>query len=96
MNAQGYNVTGNTVFNWDVAPRMRFGIREDGQSFRNTIIGNNINYYEEGDVLSEGVESVVGHNVSYKDKPYQSGESAGTVVQSFEAELTERFIAELM
>jgi hypothetical protein len=37
---------------------------------------------------------VVEHNVSHKDKSYQSGDSAGTVVQSFEREPTERLIAE--
>ena len=61
-----------------------------------TITGNNVNYYEHADVLSDGVDSVAGHNAGYKGKPYQSGDSAGTVVQSFEAELTERLIRELM
>jgi hypothetical protein len=94
QNAQGYNVTGNTVFNWGVAPRIGVGIREDDKSLRNTITGNNINYYEHGDVVAEGSESIVGHNISYRDKPYQSGDTAGTVVQSFQTELTERFIHE--
>jgi hypothetical protein len=94
LNAQGYSVTGNTVFNWGVCPKMLYGIREDAQSYRNTITGNNVNYYDEGDVLSEGRESIAGHNAGYPDLPYQSGESAGTSVQSFEAELTARFIRE--
>ena len=94
VNVQGYNVTGNTIFNWGVAPRMNYGIREDASSFRNTITANNVNYYERGDVQCEGKESIAGHNIGYKDRPYQSGDSAGTVVQSFQAELTEQFISE--
>lgn len=96
VHAQGYSVTGNTVFNWGVCPRLGVGIHEDAQSYRNTITSNNVNYYERADIVSEGRETVVGHNISHKDRPYQSGESAGTVVQSFQTELTERFIREML
>ena len=45
-------------------------------------------------MLSEGRESIAGHNIGYPDLPYQSGESAGTSVQSFEVELTQALIRE--
>ena len=48
----------------------------------------------EGGEVRLGSGSIVRDNGGHKDKPHQSGESAGTVVQSFEAELTARFIAE--
>jgi hypothetical protein len=92
--AQGYSVTGNTILNWGVCPRLRYGIHEDSASFKNVFTGNNVNYYQNGDMLCQGQRSVVRNNVGNRDKPYQSGESAGTVVQSFERELTARFIAE--
>ncbi len=58
------------------------------------LTGNQLNYTNEGDVLSEGRESIVGHHVGYAGLPYPSGESAGASMQSFEAELTELFVRE--
>jgi parallel beta-helix repeat protein len=92
--AQGFNVSGNTIFNWPVCPRMMYGVHEDAGSFGNSIVSNSINFYEHGDVLAEGKETVVASNVSYKDKPYQSPDAVGTTYQSFMTELTEKFIDE--
>jgi hypothetical protein len=58
------------------------------------ITGNNVNYYEGADLHCHGQGTVLRGNVGHKDKPYQSGETAGTVVQSFQTELTERLISE--
>lgn len=92
---QGFTVSSNAVFNWPVAPHMAIGIREDATCSRNTILGNNVNYYVEEGVVSGGAETVVRDNVCFGDEPYQSPQGAGTVVQSFQRELTEQVIASL-
>jgi uncharacterized Zn-binding protein involved in type VI secretion len=93
-HVRGYNVTGNTIFNWSVAPPMRYGIVEDEASYDNTISGNTVNYYTGEAVLSQGKNSVVGHNVGYGERPYNDEEGREARMQSFRVELTERFIAE--
>ena len=96
LNAHGYSVTGNTIFNWGVAPRIAWGVREDAESFNNTITGNNVNYFRDGVVLSQGRESTVAANVGHGEKPHRHGDPAGTAVQSFEPELTAQLIAEML
>lgn len=92
---QGFNVSGNAIFNWPVAPRMAYGVREDAGSFGNSIVSNTINFYEHGAVLAEGRETDEAHNVGYRDKPYQSPDAVGTTYQSFMTELTEGLIEEM-
>lgn len=89
-------MTGNTIFSWPVAPKMRCGSSEDDQSSTNVITGNNVNYYEKADVLSQGRDSVVGHNAGYGELPHQNPESIGRSVQSFRIEATQKLIDEMM
>ncbi len=95
-NCQGFTVNGNAIFNWPVCPKMHAGIRLDEKCFKNNIVGNNINYYEMTDVLSEGIETVVANNVGYGDKPFQSAEAVGTTIQSFYPKLTDDFIVDVL
>ena len=96
---RGYSITGNTIFNWSVAPKINVGIHEDASSHNNTIVGNNINYFEDDGVVSLGKDSKVSANVSFGDEPYDDEggrrwSMARRRIQSFQVELTERFIAE--
>ena len=43
--ARGFNVTGNTIFNWPQARKLNNGICEDEYSRKNNFTCNNINYY---------------------------------------------------
>jgi hypothetical protein len=95
-NCQGFTINGNAVFNWPVCPKIDVGIRLDTGCFKNNIVGNNVNYYETADVLSEGEETVVANNVGYSEKPFQSAEAVGTTIQSFYTKLTDDFIADVM
>jgi hypothetical protein len=95
IHSQGFTVSSNAVFNWPVAPHMGIGIREDERCSHNAIVGNNVNYYVEEGIVSQGAESVVENNVCEKDKPYQSPQAVNTTVQSFQRTLTETFIDEL-
>ncbi len=92
--ARGFNVTGNTIFNWSVCPPMRDGIHEDADSFNNTITGNNVNYYEEEAVHAEGKDTEVRNNVGYGDRAYDG--MSTEFMQTFRPDLTARFIEEQM
>jgi hypothetical protein len=96
QGARGYQVTGNAIFNWGVAPPLRYGIREDERSLRNSLIGNSVNYFREAAVRSEGRETLARDNQEHPDAPYAGvglAEGASRMVQSFERELTDAFIA---
>jgi len=95
-HARGYTLTGNTVFNWSVAPKMRCGILEDAESYNNTITGNNINYYTDAAVVAHGRDTVTANNVGYADLAYNDPQDLKPYYQSFQRELTERFIREQM
>ena len=90
IDVHGYHVGGNTIFNWEAAPLMRYGISEDKQSSKNLIANNNINYYSEADVVSNGKESAVHGNVSLKDEAHVQMKKL--FIQSFRTELTDEFI----
>jgi hypothetical protein len=103
---RGFNVSNNTIFNWELAPKMLYGIHEDSSCFRNVIEGNNINYYLEADVLSEGQQTVVSNNVGLPDDTYfeidefskrQSikGHFRPGTIQSFQPELIQQYIDRL-
>jgi hypothetical protein len=66
-HVRGYTINSNTIFNWNLAPKMLYGIYEDSTSFKNIIEGNNINYFYRADVLSQGKETIVRDNVSLGD-----------------------------
>lgn len=105
-SVRGYNVSNNTIFNWALAPKMRFGIYEDEKSFKNVIEGNNINFYLDASVLSQGAETTVSNNVELDDvvfnevrdypkrHAYQGPFRAGRI-QSYQPELTEELINSL-
>ncbi len=91
----GYNVTGNTVFNWPQGTRLAAGIRENASSRKNVLTGNNCNYFSEAGVVSEGPESLVSANVAQGAEPHV-GSSAYEYCQSFRTELTDALIADLL
>jgi hypothetical protein len=94
INAHGYSVTGNTIFNWPVCPPMEYGIYEDAASFKNNFTGNSINYFVKGDVVSLGRESACNNNVSYADRPHQDRAGLQHWFQTFQVELTDKFVAD--
>lgn len=91
INSSGYNVSANTVFNWAQGSRMEYGIKEDNKCFKNNIIANNVNYFKEQGVLSEGKESIAADNVCYRTHPHR-GKASFPFVQSFQTELMDKFI----
>ena len=91
-NTHGYHVGGNTIFNWKVAPKIRIGIFEDSLSSKNVIANNNINYFADADVVSQGKETIVSDNVSLKDEAHQPMEGRKLWLQSFKTELIDQFI----
>ncbi|MFW5879586.1 MAG: right-handed parallel beta-helix repeat-containing protein [bacterium] len=101
QNVIGYHVGGNAIFNWPVCPKMKYGIEEDEYSINNTISGNNINYYELEPVKSNGKGTVVENNRGLGEIPYVSLQRredrtlidfTPKIIQSFETELTEKYI----
>jgi len=101
-NVTGYHVGGNTIFNWGVCPKMKYGIEEDSLSHNNIISNNNINYFEMGGVKSSGSGTLTTNNLSEGEIPYtrikkfpdkMTERSFKThVLQSYQTELTEEFI----
>lgn len=94
-NCHGFNVTANTIFNWGVAPPMADGILEDAASSHNTIVSNNVNYYqgEMADVL--GKHSIDAHNLGCPGHPHYGDKQfymPTTRIQSFDTSLTRGFI----
>jgi len=83
---------------------MQFGIHEKANSFKNLIQGNNINYYLEAAVKSEGAETLVANNVELADVTHaEIGKFADhhriegkflvdEKCQSFQPELTQNLI----
>jgi hypothetical protein len=92
INVHGYHLGGNTIFNWKVAPLMRNGISEDSQSGKNIISSNNINYYSEADVFSEGKETTVHGNISLKEEAHVTMEGRKLWLQSFKTEWMDEYI----
>ena len=93
---RGYNITGNTIFNWSVCPKMRHGVFEDANSYNNTITGNNVNYFLNAAIHSEGKDTQLCNNTGYADRPYNRMEGAERWLQTFRPELTARFVKEQM
>ena len=88
---KGVTITGNAVFNWPAAPKMKYGIFEDETCANNNIISNNINTYELADVLSQGKGTNVMGNVGFGETPYE-GSIGITKLQYFDLRLIENFI----
>lgn len=90
-NARGFNVTGNTIFNWPQARKLNVGIYEDRTCRKNSFTCNNINYYQKAAVDSSGVESLVNDNVIDADIPHD-GNPDEVYHQSFQTDLIKLFI----
>jgi hypothetical protein len=95
-NVKGYQINGNAIFNWSAAPPLGCGVYEDDTSFKNSIIGNSINFYADAAVRSTGQQSIARDNIAHAEQPYndlQAVIDAQRKLQSFEPALTDRFIA---
>lgn len=95
-NVKGYQISGNTIFNWSAAPPLGCGVCEDDTSFKNSIIGNSINFYADAAVRSAGQQSIARDNIGHAEQPYNDMQTVideQRKLQSFEPALTERFIA---
>jgi hypothetical protein len=95
-DVKGYQISGNTIFNWSAAPPLGCGVCEDDRSFKNSIVGNSVNFYANAAVQSAGQYSIARDNIAHAERPYndmQTAIDAQRKVQSFEPALTERFIA---
>lgn len=88
----GITVSANAIFNWAVAPPMEFGILEDPTCFSNIITSNNINYFKNKAVFSQGKETELANNIG-KEIPYM-GKLRGNM-QFFDTRLIEEFIKEM-
>lgn len=71
-NTQGIQITGNTIFNWGDQVPMAYGIVEDESCRNNLIVSNNINFFTQADVVSQGQQTIVRDNLSEKDTAYQN------------------------
>jgi parallel beta-helix repeat protein len=103
---RGFSITGNTIFNWNLAPKMKYGILEDASCFKNVIQANNINYFLEEDVLSLGRGTIASNNVSLGNETFfEIGDVSGLrptgdsfrpgTIQSYQPELLQKYIESL-
>ena len=95
-NVKGYQISANTIFNWSAAPPLGCGVYEDERSFKNSIIGNSMNFYADAAVRSAGQGSIARDNIAHAERPFndlQTAIDAQRKLQSFEHELTDHFIA---
>jgi len=101
-NVSGYTINSNTVFNWNVCPKMKNGLVEDAKSYNNNISNNTLNFYAEEAVVSNGVGTVVAGNVGradipytnivWKDKKNMEHEFEAKIIQTYQTELTDEYI----
>jgi hypothetical protein len=92
---RGVTVNGNAIFNWGPAPHMKYGVEEDTSCINNVISANNINFCQQGAVLSKGSGSQVHGNVSRVDEAYLGKPAGPGGVHVFDVELIRRFIQDL-
>lgn len=90
---RGVSITGNTIFNWPVAPTMAHGILEDESCGKNVLSSNNLNFCKT-DVSSRGKESQAANNVSYLPEPFRQRRPA-VRLQTFNTGLLESFLDQL-
>lgn len=67
---KGIHVTSNAIFNWGDQPPMEYGITEDETCMNNLIAHNNINYYIQEGILSQGKGTLVRDNIMQGDNSY--------------------------
>ncbi|MAX26264.1 MAG: hypothetical protein CMJ19_17355 [Phycisphaeraceae bacterium] len=104
-NVIGYHVGGNSIYNWGVVPRMKYGIEEDSLSYNNIIKDNCINYFDLEAVRSMGKGTIVKDNISEGEIPYtrlkrltdkeNRKRFETSIIQSYQTELTDEFIEAL-
>jgi hypothetical protein len=90
---RGISVTGNSIFNWPVAPPMAHGILEDVTCQKNVITSNNVNFCKT-DVSSLGRDSKAANNVSYLPEPFRQRKPT-VRLQTFDVAVIRRFIDQL-
>lgn len=90
-SSKGLSITGNAIFNWIVAPPMLYGIREEKDCMSNLIVANNINYYDEAGILSEGKNTQVHSNNSTKEN-HREPDKITERIQVFDVSLLDMFI----
>jgi hypothetical protein len=91
--SRGFNVSGNTLFNWPQGRRLDEGIVEDAACYDNRISGNIVNYLSGAAVVSPAGRSHCHHNLIEKEQPY-GGDPKCAWIQSYQPELADRFISE--
>ena len=67
---------------------------EDEHCHQNNIVSDNINYFAESSIVSNGQKTLVDNNMLEKDKPHL-GRSSQEMLQSFETRLTRDLIDDL-
>jgi hypothetical protein len=93
--SRGFSVSSNTIFNWPQGTQMGAAIREDADCLYNTFDANNLNYYRDGAILSDGQHSQVGTNVGLGEDPHWSTRHYKWV-QSFQPHITSDFVATML
>lgn len=92
--ARGYQVSGNTIFNWGVAPPMSHGVWEDAASADNSVVGNSANYFAGDAARCEGRGTLCRDNQGLAERPYNLAPGAALPeLQRFRRELTAEFLA---
>lgn len=91
-SATGVGITGNTIFNWPVAPPMEHAILEDASCRNSVIVANNINFARVG-VQSLGRDSLTANNVAYLPESYNPNHRNENVrLQTFDPKLMQQFL----
>jgi len=86
-------VSSNAIFNFrQGGGPMKNGIEEDKTCNSNIMIGNNIHYYRDNDIISEGMNSEVINNKSYKNER----DLSNYWIQGFDLRLMDHYIQEQM
>jgi hypothetical protein len=89
---RGIGVTGNTIFNWPVAPPMQHAILEEASCRNSVIVANNINFAHVG-VHSLGRGSQMADNVAYLPESYNPNHRKPDVpLQRFDPNLMQEFL----
>lgn len=92
ISTSGVGVTGNTIFNWPVAPPIGHAILEEGSCRNSVIVANNINYARVG-VQSDGKGSQTANNVAYLPESYNPNHRNASVrMQTFDPKLMQQFL----
>jgi len=64
---KGVTFSGNAIFNWGSNLPLKYGIHEDSSCSDNIITGNNIDFFHNQGILSEGTNTKESNNLSTKE-----------------------------